>query len=352
MGRRRTESGSATDHVGRLPRAAATMTRLAYQRARAAGVKPDALLRKADLTREVIENQQARVSVRDQIRFLNLVADALDDEYLGFRLAQTPDLREIGLLYYVVASSETLVDAFQRAARYSSIVNEGIALTVIDGTRFGLSLRYVDVGRHLDRHQMEFWMVAIVRMCRQLTGLRLRPSRVRLIHNRRRGDATFSDLLGTNIEFGAAMDEIVFETRSRHLPVGTADPYLHALLIRHCEEALAHRPAGRNSFRSKVENEIVPLLPHGKAQASEVARRLGVSQRSLTRRLSLEKLNYSTLMQNLRADLANRYLADSDLSISQVAWLLGYREVGAFSHAFKRWTGMAPREARPHGASA
>jgi AraC-like DNA-binding protein len=328
------------------------MTRLAYHHALAAGLKPDTLLRKADLTGEVIENRQARVSVSDQIRFLNLVADALDDENLGFRLAQAPDLREIGLLYYVVASSETLVDAFQRAARYSSIVNEGIALTVIDGTRFGLSFRYIDVSRHLDRHQMEFWMVAIVRMCRQLTGLRLRPSRVRLIHSRPRGAAAFSDLFGTNIEFGAAVDEIVFDSRSRQLPVNTADPYLHALLIRHCEEALAHRPASSDSFRSRVENEIVPLLPHGKAQASEVARRLGVSQRSLARRLSLEKLNYSTLMQSLRSDLAKRYLADRDLSISQVAWLLGYTEVGAFSHAFKRWTGRAPRQARPHGVSA
>ena len=88
------------------------------------------------------------------------MADALTDEDLGFHLAQLPDLREIGLLYYVLASSETLIDALQRGARYSSIVNEGIAQTCVDGDDVRILLDYVGVSRHLDRHQIEFWMPA------------------------------------------------------------------------------------------------------------------------------------------------------------------------------------------------
>ena len=75
--------------------------------------------------------------MRDQIKFLDLVAAALEDDFLGFHLAQTADLRQLGLLYYVLASSETLIDALQRAARYSSIVNEGISLKCIDGKSVG-----------------------------------------------------------------------------------------------------------------------------------------------------------------------------------------------------------------------
>jgi AraC-like DNA-binding protein len=90
----------------------------------------------------------------------------------------------------------------------------------------------------------------------------------------------------------------------------------------------------------------VPLLPHGRAQAAEIAVRLGVSQRTLARRLSAEGVTYSEVLEGLRADLAQRYLADDTLTISQIAWLLGYQEVSAFTHAFKRWTGMTPREAR------
>lgn len=83
------------------------------------------------LTRAQIDNPRAQIKVRDQIKFLNFVASALNDDFLGFRLAQLCDLREIGLLYYVLASSETLIDALQRAVRYSTIVNEGVSQTCI-----------------------------------------------------------------------------------------------------------------------------------------------------------------------------------------------------------------------------
>ena len=88
----------------------------------------DPLLKKAGITQQQIDDPALRLNVRDQIRFLNLVADALPDDFLGFHLALPAELREIGLLYYVSASSETLGQALQQAARYSSIVNEGVRL--------------------------------------------------------------------------------------------------------------------------------------------------------------------------------------------------------------------------------
>ena len=139
------------------------MSRLAYKHARAAGIDLEVPLEKAGLTHAQIENPRAPIKVRDQIKFLNLVASALEDDFLGFHLAQECDLREIGLLYYVLASSEILIDALQRAVRYSTIVNEGVSQTCIDGKTFGLSFDYVGVSRHPDRHQIEFWITALIR---------------------------------------------------------------------------------------------------------------------------------------------------------------------------------------------
>jgi AraC-like DNA-binding protein len=189
-----------------------------------------------------------------------------------------------------------------------------------------------------------------VRICRQLTGIRLLPDRVRLMHHRPR-NAEFAKVFGSNVEFGAAADDVTFSNNIRQSPITSADPYLNKLLISYCEEAIAYRPRTRSSFRSSVENAVVPLLPHGKARTSEIARQLGVSQRTLARRLSEEGLTFSELLDSLRSDLANRHLADRDLAISQIAWLLGYRDVGAFSHAFKRWTGKAPSKARAENAA-
>jgi AraC-like DNA-binding protein len=339
------------NRLGVLPSAAGGIARLAYAQLKEAGVELEPLLKKVGLTTRQIDDPGARLQVRDQISFLNLAASALKDTLLGFHLAQLPDIREIGLLYYVSASSEMLSEALLRSTRYSSIVNEGISLKCIDGVDICIRFAYVGVGRHTDQHQIEFWMAALVRVCRQLTGLRVVPTHVRLTHRRDNTPSEFAEFFGCAIEFGAAVDEVVFTPSFKQTPIVSADPYLNNILISYCEEALSRRPKSSASFRSTVENTIVPLLPHGKARAGEIARRLGVSQRTFGRRLSLEGLTFSGILEGLRSDLAERYLADGDLSISQIAWLLGYQEVSALTHAFKRWTGKTPREARSQTAA-
>ena len=71
-----------------------------------------------------------------------------------------------------------------------------------------------------------------------------------------------------------------------------------------------------------------------------------MSRRTLTRRLKEEGLTFSEILQKLRTDLTARYLSEADLSISQIAWLVGFQSVGAFSHSCKRWKGMGPKAVR------
>ncbi len=210
----REENAPAVGRTDRLPSTAGGMTRLACARAKAAGIALDPLLKRAGLTSQQIEDPRSAIRVRDQVNFLNVVAAALEDDILGFHLAQAADLRELGLLYYVQASSETLIDALQRAARYSPIVNERVSLRYIDGNSIRISFHCVGIGRHLDRHQIESFMTVIVRVCRNLTGLRLLPNRVRLMHHRVR-NAEFAKFFGDNIEFDAAADDITFSKNTQ-----------------------------------------------------------------------------------------------------------------------------------------
>lgn len=342
--------GADADDAGRLPSTSGTMARLAYRKGKAMGLALERLAAQAGLSCRQMEDPRSRVSVRSQIKFLNVVAEALHDDLLGFHLGRDAELREIGVLYYVLASSETVAVALQRGARYSAIVNEGVVLKYIDRGEFGLSFRYAGVSRQLDRHQIEAWMVYLVRICRSLTGLRTVPSRLRFAHARDEGHAEFAEFFGCEPEFGAAVDEILFAAEVKHQPVLSADPYLNRLVVAYCERVISQQGRVGGSFRLRVENAVAPLLPHGGAKAADIALSLGVSQRTFARRLALEGLSFSELLEQLRSDLAGRYLADDDLSISQIAWLLGYREVGSFSHAFRRWTGKTPREVRAGGA--
>ena len=114
--------------IDSMPSASGGIARLVYARLREHGIPATPLLSKAGLSVEQIDDRNARLKVRSQIRFLELAADALRDDLLGFHLARDYDLREIGLLYYVLASSEVLNDALHKAARYSGITNEGVSL--------------------------------------------------------------------------------------------------------------------------------------------------------------------------------------------------------------------------------
>jgi AraC-like DNA-binding protein len=155
-----------------------------------------------------------------------------------------------------------------------------------------------------------------------------------------------AEFCGNHIEFEAQADEVAFAKAIEEIPVTSSDPYLNKLLISHFEQALSQRQITESSFRSIVENAIVPLLPHGQARADEVASKLGIGRRTFARRLCSEGTTFSEILERLRSDLGRHYLDDKSLSISQVAWLLGYQEVSAFTHAFKRWTGKTPRQVR------
>ncbi len=333
-------------YLSGVPTATGGIARHAYARARKAGIELRPILEKAGLTEQQIKDRDSRILVRSQIDFLNLIADAVRDRLLGFHLAESIDLRELGLLYYVAASSESLGDVLQRIARFSSITNEGLSLQYRAGADIRIEFGYVGVARHLDRHQIEFSMTLLMRLCRKLVGQRLAPSRLRFTHHRGDDGSELAAFFGAKCDFAARVDELTLTRETKDMVVVSSDPYLNNLLVANCEEALSRRRASRGSFRAAVENAIVPLLPHGKARAPDVARRLGVSQRTSARRLSLEGLTFSEVLDSLRCDLARRYLADEKLSISRIAWLLGFQEVSSFTNAFKRWTGTTPRQAR------
>jgi AraC-like DNA-binding protein len=338
--------GPKAKQLGTAPSTIGTIARLAFALAEEKGADVETLLKKSGLSRAQIHDLNARLKVRSEIKFLELVAEAVGDDRLGFHLSQEFDLREIGLLYYVFASANRLDEALRYASRYSSIVNEGIKLTFRETrSEIAIAFEYCGVPRHLDRHLIEFRVATLIRWCRKITNRQLTAERVSFVH-RCKVTPELSAFFNCDIRFGARVDEATFSPSIRDIIVVSGDPYLNRVLIKYCEEALAHRQASRVSFRLSVENTIALLMPHGKAQAGEVARKLGMSQRTVARRLASEGLKFAGVLQELRYDLAKRHLADTELSISQIAWLLGYHDVSAFTAAFKRWTGKTPHVSR------
>jgi Arabinose-binding domain of AraC transcription regulator, N-term len=206
-----------------IPSCAELLTRLACARAKAAGIDLPPLLRRVRLSIQGIEDESIRLGVATQIGSLNLLADALDDPLLGFRLGQDIDLRRTGFLYYVAASSDILGHAMQGLARCAVTLNEGVRLEADWGKTLHIGFGYTGVSRQSDRHQIEGWITAIIRCCRQITGRDLTPLAVRTMHQRIAESAKIDNYFGCAIEFGATGDEIVFSGEAAKLPVTNAD---------------------------------------------------------------------------------------------------------------------------------
>ena len=155
---------------------------------------------------------------------------------------------------------------------------------------------------------------------------------------------------GCPVEFGRAVDEgaasdlLEFSNAAIAAPLVTADQKLLKALEPFCDLAAKERRTASDTLRAAVEKQAEKLLPHGKAQKQTVAKALGMSTRTLSRRLAVEETTYEEVVDQLRRSLALQYLKDPGMSLSQIAWQLGYEESTSFNHAFRRWTGRSPSE--------
>ncbi len=133
------------------------------------------------------------------------------------------------------------------------------------------------------------------------------------------------------------------------LPIKTADSGLLKILERYCREILGRRPAAP-TLVYQVRELIADLLTTGEPNIDTVAAALNMSSRTLERRLRAEGLAYRQVLDELRQQLAERYLADKRLGLAQITYLLGYSEPTAFNRAFRRWTGATPTQYRKSAA--
>jgi AraC-like DNA-binding protein len=305
------------------------------------------LLRRAGLSEHAFDDPRNRVSAAGQVKFLEYAADAMRDTAFGLHLAEQANPREAGLLFYVVSAAKSLGESLALFARYCQIVNESIHLKLVRRAEgVVVEISYVGISRHGMRQNPEFGIAMVVKALREITGRDIRPTRVALAHARTADVREFERFYGCPVAFGAPSDQLEFSNETFALPLVTDDPHLLETLRPFCDEAAKARNTAISSMRASVETEVQRLLPHGQAQAARVAKALGVSVRTLSRRLSAEATTFAEVVDGLRRSLALEYLKDPGFSLAQIAWLLGYEGSTSFNHAFKRWTGRSPSAAR------
>jgi AraC-like DNA-binding protein len=326
----------------------AVWVKLAARRLEQRGISAAALLQKAEIKPYVLNQKSARVPFYQHARLLDLAGKATDNGCFGLELAANEgDPRDNGLLAYTALSSKTFGEALKVLERYLHVFNEAVEVSVELLPRdVKIDYHISDASSAMSRQAIEFGAANLVRSLRFLTNSRLRPLEVRFRHARDNEIAKFRKFFGCPVHFGTRQNSLVFSRSQLSLPIATADERLYGLLTGYCEAILASRPVGSADLRQQVERIIAKLLCRGDAETEAVAHELGLSVRTLARRLSDVGVSFAQILDELRHQLALKYLGDADLSLSQIAFLLGYSELSAFSHAFRRWTNTTPSDWR------
>jgi AraC-like DNA-binding protein len=169
---------------------------------------------------------------------------------------------------------------------------------------------------------------------------------VELVHLRNSDRREFERFCACPVEFGGTSIQLIFANQTLALPLLTEDTHLLDVLRPICDAAAKLRETVPESLRALVENEAQKLLPHGKARRHNIARKLALSPRTLARRLASEGTTFEEVVDELRRSLALQYIRTPSISLSQIAWLLGYEGTTSFNQAFRRWTGGSPSAAR------
>jgi AraC-like DNA-binding protein len=189
-------------------------------------------------------------------------------------------------------------------------------------------------------------VVLVTRLIRQLSGNAWTPERVWLAHPRPPDSSALEACFaGTPITFDTGANGLAFAASTLALPVVSADAPLHSVLTQHAERALPPEPPAED-WLARVRLKTREALGEGGGTLERVARALKMSPRTLQRRLSEHGTSFQDVLDVERQELARRLLEDPRLSVSEVAWRLGYSELTAFNRAFKRWTGKTPGEWR------
>jgi AraC-like DNA-binding protein len=330
-----------------LPTATGFAARQAIAVLRKHNIAVAPLLRRVGFSERDFGNRERRISAIAQAKLLEYAAEAMGDSAFGLRLAQQTNPREAGLLFYVTSAAQTVGEGLALYARCCRVVNEAVRVKLLrDQSGVVVEFELVSLSRHQACQTAEFVLAVTVKAMRELVGRNIHPTRIAFAHSRNSGRPEFRRFFGCPVEYGAMSDQAAFSNETLALPLITRDPYLLETLQVICDKAAKARHTPKGTLRALVENEAQKLLPHGKANRQTVASALGMSERTLARKLAEESTSYEEVLDELRLSLALQYVKDRGISLSEIAWLLGYEGSTSFNHAFARWTGRSPSTAR------
>jgi AraC-like DNA-binding protein len=300
------------------------------------------LFAETDLTPQMLADADARISPAQLCVAWAAAIRLSGDPMLALRIADATPQGAFGIVEYVCRSAPTVRDALTQWCRYLRILDDAVEVGLVDsGAHTALRVITESEAPAPASHELCFALVA--RHARAMIDSDLEIHEVSFSHHASGAlAARYRTFFAAPVRFGAPHTEMVFSQATLASRLVTADASLLAILRPSAEEQLG-RGAVAAPLTDQVRRAIREALRDDDAQLDAIAKRLGMTGRSLQRRLKDEGAVFQTLRDEIRKGLADRYLGQG-MSFAEISFLLGFSEPSAFFRAFKRWTGVTPFE--------
>ncbi|TXS92732.1 AraC family transcriptional regulator [Parahaliea maris] len=306
------------------------------------GCNADLLLQESGLDHEQLADPDARLPLAATTRLWDLSVQALEDETLGLWVPCYSNQNTFHALGYAFMASSTLLEALQRVARFNAMVSDAARVELDVGENsvvLSWDLWTPDLGP--SQEAMEAILSLILRSSRKIRGKDFAPLKVSLLRKRCADETPFREFFQAPIEFGADRYRMEFDRAELEQPLEWGNESLARSSDRVIEDYLKQLEMG--SVATRLRNLLVRDLPGGALGHEHYARELGMSGRSLQRKLSAEGSSFNQILNETRCELACSYLGQTPRqSLTEIAFLLGFSDTSSFSRAFHRWTGVAP----------
>jgi len=307
-----------------------------------------ALLSSANLPADIHQTPPDFVDVRNELRLLELAIEKTGDPLFAISAGKTFNPRRTTLLSYVVLNSPTVGEAIEKTVTYARLARGFAKLSFYEEDQ-GMFLEIDSTARLMrsDGAHNEFRISALLTSLQIAAETPLPVLELRFPHElTEEKQAQISDVLSVNVKQGQRVPGILFDKAVLDIPIKDTDPALLLHLETHVQSLMKDLPPTIGETSSLVQGEITSRLSFNAPTQDDIAKTLGMSISTLGRKLAKEGTTYKQLLKDIRARLAEQYLDDPKLSLSEIAFALGYSDQAAFSNAYRAWTGQSPGSAR------
>lgn len=312
--------------------------------AKAKGAHPPDILEAAGIPMELALDPDGEVSLEQMKAFWQSAYEKSGDPYLALNAGLAAGHGAYKTLDYLLLSANTLGDGVARFIQHFRLINTWLHYEIEedeDGYHVTLNSRIGSV----PFQAVEITFGVLAARIRRMLGEAWAPEAVMFLHQPLGEAGFYAGFFRAPVAFGQERARLSFSRQSWATELPGKDEGLFRVLVSHAEQLSAARPMP-DDLVARARHEVVRALSSETLEIEDVAAALGVGTRTLQRRFADQATSFSALVDEVREDQARNLVAGKAMSLSEVAFFLGFSDQSAFSRAFKRWTGQTPKSFR------